>query len=223
MKNLLCLTLLNYRPRVSEVFLEGMKRLGLEVLGASLYQDDKKLMNRYGHECLTMRLPETLGSRWNYLLNASLYYSWTHLLISGDDNLFSNDLLSLVETGDYQGLEKLYFIEPSRRRAQHLKQDHGIAIGTGRIFSRRLIEESTQVFPLKNRELDHEQDLMLYEKGLMPVIIDKGKDTLCIDIKHEKNMWAYDNFTPISTPVDYDDALVWVGEKERELIEKLES
>lgn len=220
---LLCLTLFNGRPQVSRIFLEGIKRLGIDVLAHAPTEEDEDLLNEYGHSYLT-KPHHTLGGKWNALITTSLYFEWDHILISGDDNLYSPLMLDHIRD-DYAGLEKLYFIHPSTKQALLLRQPHNVAIGTGRFFSRKLIEskivgDSVQVFPEKNRELDHEQDLMLWP--VIPTILDKDKEVMCIDIKHAKNIWGFNNFRGRGQMFDYESALSWVGERERKLIRELE-
>lgn len=225
--NLLCVTLLNNRQDVSRIFLEGMKRLGLEVLAASEFKQDVKLVQSYGHHCLSNHLPSILGTRWNHLITTSLYYHWDYLIISGDDNLYSDEFIESIPTGiGYAGLEKLYMIKPDSKSAMLIKQTHNITIGTGRVLSRKVVESTivdyrVNVFPEKSRELDHHQDILLLEKTDLPTILDKDKGVWCIDIKHQRNMWPYENFKNVGVDTPYDDALEFLSDTERDMIKQL--
>ena len=211
------------RHEVARIYFEGMKRLGLEVLCAGDSPSDKALAREYGHECM-VKTYSSLGDKWNQLIRTALFFKWTHLFISGDDNVYSNEVLSLYGFQDLEGLEKLYMIHPVTKRAILVKQASPVVIGTGRMLSRAMVEsmcdeEACRVFPSMDREIDHVQDLMFLEKGYMPRAVDVNKGVMCIDIKHTKNIWGFDNFA--GENVQYDLVMDWMGEAERELIREL--
>lgn len=226
MKVLAATTLFN-RPATTEIFFAGMRRLNLPVLAAISAHGDRQL-------CISHNIPyvmapnQPLGNKWNVLLTHALSMDWTHLLISGDDNLYHSNLPKYWNPElDYQGLRNIHFIEPSTNRAQLLTYDEDppIAIGTGRLLSRKAVTSlirNDMVHlnrPEQTRELDGIQDMMLLEQGFMPTIIDPYP--MCIDIKHKRNMWSFDNFAPRSEPCDYDDTISWLSDEERKLLSNL--
>lgn len=227
MKLLVITTLFN-RPTITEIFLAGMRRINWPVLAAVSTRGDIEL-------CAQANIPyhiiqnQPLGNKWNQIATTALKaFNWTHLMISGDDNLYHSALKAHIKPeADYQGLHQIYFIEPRTERAQLMeyKYEVPVTIGTGRILSRKAVESCVKdgivniCRSSQTRELDHMQDMILLEHGYMPTIIDPYP--MCLDIKHSRNMWTYDNFSHQSEPVDYDDAISWLGIQEKELLHKL--
>jgi len=216
------------RPEVSRIFLEGAKRLGLPVLAGVSDVASFNLVVKYGHSA-HMIDNSPLGSKWNEIATIALDYNWSHLFVSGDDNLYHNGILNLFDRYQHHmfaGLRNITFVNPIQKKAISMKykKNPPIAIGTGRLINRvAFIEAGKQKEKIvlwdyrAERELDFSNDLYLLQGGYMPSLMD-GDDTLCIDLKTGSNIWSFENFASRGESVDYQEAISWLGDTEKELI-----
>ena len=226
--SLLCVTCMYDRPKVSAIFLQGMRRLGIPVLAAVSDMASKRLcIEKMRTMCIVVD-NSPLGAKWNAVVKQALLFpSWTHLLISGDDDLYSDEFLQRIEEfqdNPFIGIESTYMVSPQEKHALHFRYNHGvgIAMGGGRVLKREVVEKMGGVLydATQNKSLDHVGDMMLMEKGYMPVIIDTDK-TLCVSVKAHRNIWPLSNFKDIAPKVDYELALSILPERERRMIDGL--
>ncbi len=141
---ILCITCMYDRPQVSAIFLTGMRRLGIQVLVAVSTAQDMAVCDRYNTEYVLIK-NDPLGTKWNTIATHAVeHYDFTHLLISGDDNVYSSDILELWEDHkicNFSGLSATYFIHPKDKRAAifRYKTTPPLVIGTGRLINRTLL------------------------------------------------------------------------------------
>jgi len=231
----LCITCMYNRPKVSELFLIGMKRLGIPVV-AAVSDDESEVLcwdNKVEYEWIKN---EPLGNKWNEIAcHALMLGRWTHLLISGDDDLYSNDFRDRLE--EYQdhplvGIESTYMVSPSDKQALYFKYNlnrptddspfYPIALGGGRMLKREVVEKlnGNLYNPEQNKSLDHYGDMVLMEQGYFPVIIDTDK-TLCVSVKTRTNIWPIENFKNLAAEIDYEKAVGILPQSERRMIHEL--
>lgn len=124
------------RPAITRIFLEGAKRLNVPVLAAVSDTETLLLFDDYPNaHCITVD-NSPLGRKWNFIAQVALGLpNWTHLIITGDDNLYSKEFIDRIRetyiadgttkgrllSPDYMGLESIYFIEPRTGRASVLR------------------------------------------------------------------------------------------------------
>jgi len=214
------------RPKVSELFLRNMKRLGLPVLAAVSDEESHRVCNEENQAmCITVE-NEPLGNKWNELIKYALMFPrWSHLIITGDDDLFSHDFITRLEQDQehpFLGIQSTYMVSPKDKKALHFKYDTGVALGGGRMLKREVVESLGGVLydSTQNKSIDHAGDMMLFEKGYRPFLIDMDK-TLCVSVKTSQNIWAIDTFEPIAPRIDYDLALSILSDDERRGIDEL--
>ena len=234
---ILCLTASFNRPYITQIFLEGMKRLGISVYGTCSDVNSRRLYRDYDVKGYSF-IPNTpLGRKWNWGAEDALQFtSWTHLLISGDDNVYGDAILEKFDQHkkkDFIGLRNLYFMEPESMRAVKFRYEEDKprkVVGAGRLLSRRAVEKASRSkdsfgggFCLwdntLNSGLDRSADMSLFEAGYFPYAID-GDEYLMVDIKSSQNIWKFDQFAE-NDPVDFSEPLSIMGENERELIQRL--
>lgn len=228
--NLLAVTCMYNRPIISEIFLENMKRLKIDVLPAVSDTMTDKVCAKFMYDsvveiCLKANNP--LGEKWNAVVKAALdMYEWTHLMIIGDDDILSPCILPLIESNAHHpfiGLSQMYMIEPQTKRAIRFHYNTGVVLGSGRVLRRKVVEElKGELFASHlERELDTSADLILWEHARMrPVVIDKNTEPMMTGIKTSMNLWPFSKFEH-KEKSQYDKVLSGMGEKERELINNL--
>lgn len=222
----LCITCMYNRPKVSEVFLTGMKRLGIPVIAAVSDIPSVTVCNKMRTQnFLTDNAP--LGNKWNEAAKYALTVEgWTHLIISGDDDLYSNDYRDRLEEFQdhpFVGIESTYMVSPKERHALHFRYNNTVAMGGGRMLKREVVEKMGGVLydAKQNKSIDHVGDMMLLEHGYLPAIIDTDK-TLCVSVKTKQNIWPLSNFTNIAPKIDYEKAVSILPSNERKLIYELQ-
>jgi hypothetical protein len=217
------------RPQVSEIFLNGMSRLNIPVLSAVSDIRSRALCKLYETDYIeTANFP--LGEKWNTIATASLDYDWTHMVLAGDDDLFTNEFIELAEQYrdlPFTGLRGMIMIEPRTHTAIKFRYEKPVAIGTGRVFQREVIErlykmDTVMLFdPDLNSRLDYSSDMRLFEKGYQPVFLDDLSDVMCVGIKTERNIWPIGKFRQQSVTVDYEKAINMLSKNEQELVCRL--
>lgn len=214
------------RPKVSEVFLKNMERLGVKVVAA--VSDEKSAeVCRINNTVFRYSQNSPLGNKWNESVRLALIMeNWTHLLITGDDDLYTDEFLKRVEENQrepFLGIESCYMIKPSTNQALEFRYGNGVALGGGRVLRREVVEKVGDMYePSALKSIDHYADLVLMEAGYMPVIIDKDKP-LCVSLKTGKNIWNFENFVgnKEARAVTYEEATSILTESEQQLISEL--
>lgn len=226
---LLCCTCMHERPKVSEIFLSNMKRLGIDVVAVVSEGDNATaaICEVYDTPYLFYdNLP--LGAKWNKAMEiASTMLGYTHLMLCGDDDILSPELVPLIE--EYQdnpflGIESTYMIEPRSKKAQVMRYNKKvkIAMGSGKVIhmdlAKEVVKRGGMFDPQANSKLDGYADIILLGIGnYRPVILDIDKTLMC-GIKTDKNIWSFDNFNYLAKEVDYSEALSVFGNDELELL-----
>ncbi len=191
----LVVTCMYERPGVSNLFLSNMNRLDVSVLAA--VSDDKSAELCFDSGASFFYYDnQPLGSKWNSVIEVSLNFAfWSHLVISGDDMVFSRDFFDRAEKNSdrhHMGLTGMYIVDPYSRDSLHMRCD--FVIGPGRVISRSVVEaivDSGGLFdPGISRGLDYSADRTMSSVGIDPFILDWDK-TLVTDVKTKKNIWDF--------------------------------
>lgn len=226
------------RPQITKICFEGIKRL-MRYNPAKFHitpvcvvstLDDAAICEEYGFEFVfTDNLP--LGQKWNTGLKYALEnITFDYLVQIGSDDLLDSHILEsyekVITAGiHHAGVQDLYFIDPSTRRAIKYRYSTQFLrlIGAGRIFSRAALERSYPLWDNEiNKSLDRSSEHQLILSGYPHRII-KTEEPRVIDIKSAMNIWSYDHLMDNGKgePVAFESAISWVGDKERELIDEL--
>ncbi len=230
---IICLVTMYNRPRISEIFLTGMRRLGIEVFASVSDRFSNDICNKFGIQCiLEPNLP--IGKKLNKTLESIMHKDWTHLMISGDDDLYLNEILDIYDTYKDEpaiGFKTLYFIEPSSQRAMRFEYEADITIGAGRLLRRDVVEKVLQIKKglwdrYLNKGLDASMTRNLNFIGVTARCIPLDKP-LIIDVKSKQNIWSFDRIhdfkktVNIIEPQSYDSVVGLLSDKEKLLISKL--
>jgi len=221
----LCVTCMYDRPLVSDLFLTNMERLGIPVLAAVSDRASMNVCEGRAESFLYFNQP--LGRKWNAVIERSLSYdNWTHLIISGDDDLYSANYLTMIDEYQdlpYIGLGSLYMIDPFDYMALHFKYEYPVpvAIGSGKVLQRKAVEKSVELFDSELRKgLDTYVDLKLLENGYSPIIIDRD-NTMMVSVKTRNNIWPLRNFIDIADEVDFNEAMAFLSDDEKFKIQNI--
>jgi hypothetical protein len=222
------------RARISAIFLEGMRRLGIEVIAGVSDLTSLKL-------CIEQKIDHIyyqnrpVGAKFNRTLQeALLKKDWTHLMISGDDDLYDSDILGIYSQHQHEpciGFGELYFLNPLIKKACKFVYDptNTKTIGAGRLIRREVIETllSTGAMlwdPERNSALDASMELALGTINIIPKRLTTSK-TLIYDIKSHQNIWRYNKLAHFKgknlTPMLYQKVMTLIPEKERMMIHYL--
>lgn len=227
---LICITCLYKRPRVSAIFFTGMARMGIPVVAGVSTAIDVELAHKFGVRTVVVE-NSPLGRKWNTTIAAALDYhpDVTHLMISGDDDLYAPMFLPMVQSSHarskpFIGCRSMFMVEPSTGKAIRFEYEKDIAIGSGRVFMREVLEKLRTGEGKINmfedhleRGLDHYADLRLYEVGrYRPFLLPFAP---MIGVKTSDNMWPLENFN--GETVDFDGVLSDLPYHEQEMIRKL--
>jgi hypothetical protein len=229
---IMCVASLYNRPDVSEIFVMGMRRLGVEVLASVSEPRSLEL-------CRRMSIPfirdnnTPIGRKLNNILRSSLDFSWTHLMISGDDDVYAQSILDVYKEYESEpaiGFKSLYFVHPSSSRAVKFTYTvRETTVGAGRLLSRSVVEDVVNKVgglwdDMRNRSLDASMDRRLAIVGVTPKIV-LMESPCIIDIKTAQNIWSFDSLISFTKngsavePASYYDVLKLVPEGE--LISKI--
>ncbi len=230
---ILCVVSLYNRPEVSEVFITGMRRLGVEIFASISETRSRDLCKRLDVPYIEENnFP--IGKKMNNTLRAALKRDWTHLMITGDDDVYTQSILDIYEKHKYElavGFRDIYFIQPSSKKAVKFSYLTDKTIGAGRLISRGIVEIMLKVCggaweDKRNRSLDASMDQRLAVIGVVPKIIDL-EVPCAIDIKTQQNIWSFESLTKFTKngcaikEAVYEDILGLISEEERELISKI--
>lgn len=231
---ILCVTSLYNRPEVSEVFIAGMRRLGIGIFVSVSEPRSRDLCKRLDVPYIEENnFP--VGRKLNNTLRAALKLDWTHLMISGDDDVYTESILEVYEQHKYQpsiGFKSLYFVHPSSQRSIKFSYtDRPVTVGAGRLLCRWAVETVLRTCDglwegKRNRSLDASMDQRLEVIGMTPKIIELPIPCV-IDIKSNQNIWSFDSlaqFTKNGTTIEeacYEDVISLISKEERELITRI--
>ena len=144
------------RPLVSELFAMSIQRVindnkkdfDIILMATVTGAESKDVCRRY--DIPFVEGPNNPVSRkWNRGLEEALKQQWDYLLIMGDDDIMSSDLLThykpYMEGGyNYFGVDTLYFYSPVQHRAVHYTYSYPTPqlIGCGCMISREAVEDT---------------------------------------------------------------------------------
>ncbi len=221
------------RPEVSEVFITGMRRLGIDLFASISDAKSRDLCRRLDVPFIEENnFP--VGRKMNKTLEAAMKLDWTHLMISGDDDIYTQSILDTYEQHKYElavGFNNIYFVQPSSKRAVKFSYDSEKTIGAGRLISRSVVEMVLRICGelwegKRNRSLDASMDQRLTVVNVIPKVV-KLPFPCAIDIKTSQNIWSFDSITKFAKnrctveDASYEDILNLIPQEERDLINKI--
>lgn len=143
------ITCLNDRPHISRIFLENIKKHGLDTFACVSSQADAELAGSY--YATTIRHDNiSAGHKWNAILNHVLKEEeYTHFFIMADDDGISDEGIALLrksaEDGNsYVGFKKNYFVDTLTGKAHVHEQQYQAnkLCGAGCLISRKAIMDA---------------------------------------------------------------------------------
>lgn len=142
------------RPVISELFLMSCFRVKsyfkdqfeIDIFICCSDDESENLCKRYGVKYL-VKENKPLGNKNNVAVEFALQnIDFDYLLLMGDDDIMSNELLlhyiPYIRDGyHYFGVQKIYFYQPSSNQAIHFNYQgkNSKLIGAGRMFSRQAL------------------------------------------------------------------------------------
>jgi hypothetical protein len=221
-----CLTAMYKRPEVTAIFYQGMKRLGIPVY-AAVSGSQSIMFCRKNEIPYIVSLNQPLGNKWNEGLRFVMNYDWTHLMISGDDDVYFDSILETYEKYKkqyYIGFNRMFMIKPSAKAAFVSESSHkGKSMGAGRLFRRELIEDMLKHKTEGlwdngiNKGLDGNSHINIINmlKNQYGATILSGP--VGADIKTDQNLWSYERVNVYSVTthqkVKYNDIVDSLPEK----------
>ena len=186
------LTALWKRPKITDVFIQGCKRLGYPVT-ASISETSYISICEANNINWIMTPNKPLGAKWNSGLRQSLIHEWDYLLILGSDDLISNCLINryMTYTGwDMIGVRDMYVYKDGAIKYFRYNQER--SVGAGRLIKRSAIEKCGMLWSdHKNKGLDGHCSKRLRMKRLKEIAINMG-DSIVVDIKSDTNMNSFE-------------------------------
>ena len=190
--NIHILTALWKRPDITNLFIQGVKRLGFDCTASISEESYISVCDANGINWI-MTPNKPLGAKWNAGLREALNHEWDYLLILGSDDLISNDLIyryMSYEGWDMIGVRDLYLYKDGR--VKYFASKRLKTIGAGRLLKRSAIEKCGMLWSdHKNKGLDGNCSKRLRMKRLKEVAINMG-DSIVVDIKSDVNMNSFD-------------------------------
>lgn len=147
------LTAMYNRPLVSELFALSLQRVikdqsknySITSMAAVTGAESKDVCRRYSIPYVDVP-NNPVGRKWNAGLKEALKDDWDYVLIMGDDDIMSSELLDhymrYVRDGyNYFGVDSLYFYSPKQQRAVHFTYQYNTPklIGCGIMHSRESV------------------------------------------------------------------------------------
>lgn len=219
--NILVASCMCNRISVAKVWVESIRRLNLPALVACDTVHDMELCTG---KITPVRFAHTsLADKWNKIISSCLVLrDWTHLLILGDDDILATEVLGLYaafQDHPYVGHQSMYMVEPITGRAKKFVYPNLIAIGSGRMLRRELVEAIGDMFPPDvNEGLDIHADMKIFElyNKQLPKLL---PGTTMTGIKSDINIWKYDQLAGDGCPVE--EATSFFTSKELELLNEI--
>ncbi len=155
-----------------------------------------------------------IGAKWNAALTAALEKEWDYLLISGDDDVLSPELIQIAKREFHKhtphfGFRQIYFLCAKYKKAVKFGPStrNKNLIGAGRFIHRSAIEKigSNWWESELNKGLDNSLEKILTENGFPSVAIETDRP-LMADVKTSKNIWSFSKHRNYSEPVSFEDA-----------------
>lgn len=207
------------RPRITEICFLGITRLrakgvhSIDALAIVSEEEMKPLCDKHGIEWIFYK-NQPLGEKKNFGVNEALKKDFDYLVELGSDDILKDEFLNLY-TWDTPVMGLNDFIILNSKDGQCRRISGKVCpYGTGRAFSRRVVEMGDIWNGSKNRGLDHSATINLCHRGIMEKRFSSA-EPLSIDIKSEVNLWAY---RKIGKPYELEDALDGLSSEEKEMI-----
>lgn len=206
MVKIIILTAMHKRPKVSELFAIALNRFiaaapkdySIEVIASISEPEAEQICKKYGFNYI-MTENISVSHKWNVGMTEAMNINFDYLMITGDDDLFSNELWSHYQSrinrkSDYFGLRSIYFYEPRTNEACRFKYPYDKMIGCGRMMSRELIVTCTPLWEQGlSSGLDHSSETNILGHGFDLDFIDTTKP-LAVDIKTNTNIWSLNSY-----------------------------
>jgi hypothetical protein len=202
------------RPAIFELFLRNFRQYSLNsnfkfVLCVSGSRDDSesfRVLEESGIRYHFCEIPnEPLGRKMNAAISLSRQISFDYLLSTGFDDLFYPKIFDRYkrytdEGIDYIGIKDIYFLNFHTGNViywpGYTGEREGETVGTGRMFSRRIIEQ------LEYRLWDDERNMTLdvcLTRRLQGVACTRAmfscRFTPVVDIKNGENIWSFESLS----------------------------
>ena len=184
------LTALWKRPEITDIFIQGCKRLGYPVT-ASISQESYIPICDANDINWIMTPNSPLGAKWNAGLREALNHEWDYLLILGSDDLISGDLIDRYlsyEGWDMIGVRDLYLYKDGK--VKYFASKRLKTIGAGRLIKRSAIK-GVLWEPYRDKGLDGSCSQKMKQWGMREKAIKMG-DSIVVDIKSDVNMNSFD-------------------------------
>lgn len=172
--NVICITPFYGRPKVSKIFLENIKDLGVKLISITDLGDNEniELCEEYAFKNIISHQNIT-GAKWNRGLLASRSLDWEYVLILGSDDLissryFEDFAFDEMEKGTkYLGLLDAIAVNLCNKKFRYWSGYKnfrlGESIGCGRLIHRSVIEElNYNIFPnVRKGTIDLHSDTLI--------------------------------------------------------------
>ena len=141
------------RPKVSEIFLQNIKDLGLKLISVCDLGDQDNINQCMEVGEVYVSHQNITGLKWNKGLELAKQYDWDYLLILGSDDLISGKYFELFNSTDrYCGLLDALAIDLNTGKYRYWRgyknRRHGEPIGCGRLIHRSIVEaHNYNMFP----------------------------------------------------------------------------
>lgn len=207
------------RPQITEICFMGVNRLrakgvhSIEALAIISEEEMKPLCEKYNIDWVFYKnLP--LGEKKNFGAKEALKRDFDYLIELGSDDVLKDEFLNLY-TWDFpvMGLNDFIIMNSKDGKCRRIS-GKVCGYGTGRSYTRKVVEAGDIWHGLKNRGLDHSATLNLAHRGIMERRF-SSEEPVSIDIKSEVNLWPY---RKIGKEYSLEDALDGLGEEETEMI-----
>jgi hypothetical protein len=135
------------RRNITEIYLEGIKRLSkdfdIDYTFVTSEDEDTRYLTEKGYETYVYE-NHPLSDKWQFGLNTALQKKWDYLLIMGSDDLLSNEGLGLLLDNSYsnKGFGDIFFYNSPTKEWAYMKYEKDRLIGAGRLISREAIENT---------------------------------------------------------------------------------
>ena len=198
--NIHILTAFWKRPEITEIFIQGCKRLGYPVTASVSEENYIPICQLHGIDyVLTANTP--LGAKWNAGLKQALKSEWDYLLILGSDDLISNCLIDRYmsyDGWDMIGVKDFYMYDIDTQRVKYFEgYNKDMSIGAGRLIKRKVIKKCRDLWSYRrNKGLDGQCSKRIKIRGFRELIIPMGNSSV-VDIKSKTNMNSFEKITGV--------------------------
>lgn len=207
------------RPEITEICFMGINRLRgvgihqIEALAIISEDSMKPVCEKYGIEwCFYKNFP--LGEKKNFGLSQALKKDFDYLIEVGSDDVLKNGFLTLYPWNlDVMGLNDFIILNSEDGNCRRIS-GRNLLYGTGRAYSRKVVESGDLWVSSKNRGLDNSATNILASRGFMDHRF-SSVEPVSIDIKSEDSLNKY---LKIGSRYETSKAFDGISEQEKEAI-----